>query len=158
MSKNIWILIILSVVLLIVIYNNYQKKFRDAEKRTDAKDATKSNTTTLPNVDPTKPPVVVVVPPTANFNSSAFKLGADVYAGEDMNVYLTPNFSLGSSNVKAFLKKGALIGIYLSSDANAYTFSRKAYAYNYLFPIGPMYIESGATRVYLPKTKKVYTK
>lgn len=156
--KNIWILIIVSVIILIVIYNNYQKKFRDAEKRTDAKDATKPNTTTLPNVDPTKPPVVVVVPPTANFNSATFKLGANVYAGEDMNVYLSPNFALGSSNAQATLKKGALIGIYLSSDTNAYTFSRKAYIYNYLFPVGPMYIESGATRVYLPKAKKVYTK
>lgn len=158
MNKNIWILIILAVIILIVIYNNSQKKLRDAVKRTDATKATETKTTTLPNADPTKPPVTVVVPPTANYNSATFKQGASVYAGEDMNAYLTPDFSLGSSNVQSTLKKGALIGIYLSSDANAYTISKKAYAYNYFFPIGPLYIESGATRVYVPKAKKVYTK
>lgn len=160
MNKTTWILIISAIVVLIVIFNNSKKDLRDAEKRTDASNATEAKTTTLPNSDPTKPPVVVTVPPTANYNVQTFKLGQDVYAGTDMDIYLNPNASyLDKSNIAASLKKGQKIGVYINTKETYYTFSRQSYAYNYLFPLGPYYIPvGGPVRVYIPKTRKVYTK
>lgn len=152
--KKYTFLIIIAIIILIIVFNSYQKKLRDAKKRTDIDRSAETKTNTLPNADPSKPPITVVVPPTANYNTATFKIGQDVYAGEALNLWLNPNFT----DMQSVVKTGEKIGVWLKPEIGSYKLSRKIYAYNYLFPVGPLYIELAPVHVFVGKNKKVYVK